>query len=89
MWAATGNVYVFETADGLVLFDTGDRNTAAALHAAVRARSTAPVVTAVYSTATSTTSRLSPFETEAAERHDPGISVVAHAAVPGASPGTG
>ncbi|MEH0820223.1 MULTISPECIES: alkyl sulfatase dimerization domain-containing protein [unclassified Micromonospora] len=83
MWAATGNVYVFETADGLVLFDTGDRNTATALHAAVRARSTAPVVTAVYSHGhIDHVLGLSPFEAEAAERHDPAISVVAHAAVP-------
>ncbi len=83
MWAATGNVYVFETGGGLVLFDTGDRNTAAALHTAVRARSTAPVVRAVYSHGhIDHVSGLAPFEQEATERLDPQPTVVAHAAVP-------
>ncbi|WP_341720571.1 alkyl sulfatase dimerization domain-containing protein [Micromonospora sp. FIMYZ51] len=82
MWPATGNVYVFETGDGLALFDTGDRNTAPGLHAAVRARTAAPVVAAVYSHGhIDHVLGLSPFDAEAAERADPAIVVVAHEAV--------
>lgn len=49
MWPAFGNVYVLPTDDGLFVYDTGDRRTADDLYQAVRALSSAPIHTAVYS----------------------------------------
>lgn len=50
MWPAFGNVYLFETGDGLLMFDTGSRPTARALFDAVRAVfPDEPVRYAVYS----------------------------------------
>lgn len=81
MWPATGNVYAFETSDGVVLFDTGDRNTATQLHAAVRALTSAPVVVAVYSHGhIDHVFGVGPFDGEASQGA-PAVRVVAHEAV--------
>lgn len=49
MYPAMGNVYVFETDDGLLMFDAGSAATASALYDAVRVISDAPLRTAIYS----------------------------------------
>lgn len=82
MWPATGNVYAFATADGLVLFDTGDRTNAQRLHAAVRERSSLPVTTAIYSHGhIDHVLGLGPFEEQALADGAPAVTVVAHEAV--------
>ncbi len=48
MFPAMGNVYIFETDDGLLMFDTGSAATATKLHTAVRELSDAPLRNAVY-----------------------------------------
>ncbi|PRZ43971.1 metallo-beta-lactamase superfamily protein [Antricoccus suffuscus] len=49
MWPAFGNVYVFETDDGLLMFDAGSADTARALFDATRKLSAEPLRHAVYS----------------------------------------
>lgn len=83
MWPATGNVYVFPTSEGIVLFDTGDRYSSDKLLAAVRAVSPAPVVSAIYSHGhIDHVFGVGPFDAEAAQRSVAPVSVVAHEAVP-------
>lgn len=69
MWPAFGNVYLFETSDGLFCFDTGEKRTARDLFAATRHRSDAPLHTVVYSHGhLDHVSGVGPFDAEAAER---------------------
>ncbi|WP_433888430.1 alkyl sulfatase dimerization domain-containing protein [Streptomyces sp. CA-111067] len=83
MWAATGNVYVFRTAGGLLLFDTGDRHTSRALHTAVRAVTQDPLHIAVFSHGhVDHVLGMDPFDQEAAERGLPRPEVIAHRHVP-------
>lgn len=49
MWPAFGNVYIFETDDGLLMFDAGSANTAQALYDATRKLSSEPLRHAIYS----------------------------------------
>ncbi|GLY30397.1 alkyl sulfatase dimerization domain-containing protein [Kineosporia sp. NBRC 101731] len=49
MWPATGNVYVIDVGDALLLFDAGDRTNAQRFLAALRALTARPVSTLVYS----------------------------------------
>ncbi len=49
MWPAFGNVHIFDTSEGLLLFDTGEARAADSLYAAIRAMTDKPVHTAVYS----------------------------------------
>ena len=83
MWPAFGNVYLFPTDDGLFCFDTGEKRTAADLFAAVRARSDAPLHTAVYSHGhIDHVFGVGPFDTEAAERGWRNPTVIAHENTP-------
>lgn len=82
MWPATGNVYVFRTSEGLLLFDSGDRRTARDLHAAVRALTKDPVHSIVYSHGhVDHVLGVPPFDEEAAGGDGAGPRVVAHEAV--------
>lgn len=79
MWPAFGNVYVIDTDEGPVLFDTGERSTARALHAAVSERFSQPVHTAIYSHGhLDHVFGLGPFDDEATERDAARPRVVAH-----------
>lgn len=79
MWPATGNVYVFRTGSGLLLFDSGDRHTAGALREAVRAVGDEPVDTVVFSHGhVDHVLGVDPFDREAAERGRPRPRVIAH-----------
>ncbi|WP_305093274.1 alkyl sulfatase dimerization domain-containing protein [Prescottella sp. R16] len=49
MWPAAGNVYVFETDNGLLMFDAGGADTAMDLFHATRRLSAAPLRHAIYS----------------------------------------
>lgn len=49
MYPAMGNVYVFETDDGLLMFDAGSASTAQHLYESVRAVTDAPLRYAIYS----------------------------------------
>lgn len=83
MWPAFGNVYVFDTAEGLLFFDTGSKPTAPALFEAVRARSDAPLHTAVYSHGhVDHVFGTGPFDAEAAERGGRRPTVIAHENTP-------
>lgn len=83
MWPAFGNVYLFPTDDGLFCYDTGEKRTAADLHAAVRARTDAPLHTAVYSHGhIDHVFGVAPFDAEAAGRGAPRPLVVAHENTP-------
>ncbi|GAA2718667.1 MULTISPECIES: alkyl sulfatase dimerization domain-containing protein [Streptomyces] len=82
MWPATGNVYVFRTSEGLLLFDSGDRHTAGDLHTAVRARSASPVLGVVHSHGhVDHVLGVTPFDREAARTGTPPPQVIAHEAV--------
>lgn len=83
MWTATGNVYIFSTPEGLLLFDTGDRHSAEALHDAVRLRSALPVTVAIYSHGhVDHVFGAAPFDAEAGLNSAPPVSVISHEAVP-------
>lgn len=83
MWPAFGNVYLFPTEEGLFCFDTGEKRTANDLITAARARTEAPLHTAVYSHGhVDHVFGVGPFDAEAAERGRPRPSVVAHENVP-------
>ncbi|MDR7304099.1 alkyl sulfatase dimerization domain-containing protein [Haloactinomyces albus] len=83
MWSAFGNVFVFPTADGLVLFDTGASRTATSLHRAVRDRWSDPLTTAIYSHGhVDHVFGLDPFDREATDQGRPRPTVIAHEAVP-------
>jgi alkyl sulfatase BDS1-like metallo-beta-lactamase superfamily hydrolase len=82
MWPAFGNVYLFDTEDGLFCFDTGEQRTSAELFSAVRARTDAPLHTAVYSHGhIDHVFGVGPFDAEASERGWRRPTVVAHEAV--------
>lgn len=49
MWPAFANAYIFQTDDGLLMFDTGSRPTSGALFTATRALTDAPLNSAIYS----------------------------------------
>ncbi|MCQ9367101.1 MBL fold metallo-hydrolase [Brevibacterium sp. 91QC2O2] len=49
MWPAFGNVHIFDTSEGLLLFDAGEARAADALYAAIRELTDQPVHTVVYS----------------------------------------
>jgi alkyl sulfatase BDS1-like metallo-beta-lactamase superfamily hydrolase len=83
MWPAFGNVYLFPTDDGLFCFDTGEQRTAKDLFAAVRARSDAPLHTAVYSHGhVDHVFGVGPFDAEATERGWRRPTVLAHENTP-------
>ncbi|SFT33671.1 Metallo-beta-lactamase superfamily protein [Actinopolyspora lacussalsi subsp. righensis] len=82
MWPGFGNVYVFPTERGIVLFDTGSRTTASELHAAVRRYWSLPLHTAIYSHGhVDHVFGTEPFEREAADNGDPAPTVLAHEAI--------
>lgn len=79
MFPAMGNVYIFETTDGLLMFDAGSAATAKALHKAVRDVSDAPLRTAVYSHGhIDHIWGTAGFDEEAAVNHLPRPNVIAH-----------
>ncbi|MDA3623948.1 MBL fold metallo-hydrolase [Saccharopolyspora sp. WRP15-2] len=83
MWPAFGNVYLFPTADGLFCFDTGEKRTAGDLFNATRARTDAPLHTAVYSHGhIDHVFGVGPFDVEAGERGWRRPTVVAHENTP-------
>ncbi|MBB1151713.1 alkyl sulfatase dimerization domain-containing protein [Amycolatopsis dendrobii] len=83
MWPAFGNVFLFPTADGLFCFDTGERRTAKDLFGATRARTDAPLHTAVYSHGhIDHVFGVGPFDLEAEERGWRRPSVLAHENTP-------
>lgn len=83
MWPAFGNVYLFPTREGLFCYDTGEKRTAADLFAAVRARTDAPLHTAVYSHGhIDHVFGVSPFDAEAGERGWRRPTVLAHENTP-------
>ncbi|GAB3311890.1 MBL fold metallo-hydrolase [Epidermidibacterium keratini] len=83
MFPAMGNVYVFETGDGLLMFDTGSAATATKLYGAVRAVSDAALKNAIY-----THGHIDhiwgtrDFDAEAATSGSARPTVIAHDAVP-------
>ncbi|MFE5708452.1 alkyl sulfatase dimerization domain-containing protein [Rhodococcus koreensis] len=82
MWPAFGNVYVFPTSAGIVLYDTGDRRTAGELHTATRQMSEQPVAAAVYSHGhIDHVFGMGPFDSEAEHRGWARPTVIAHEAV--------
>lgn len=79
MWPAFGNVYLFPTSEGLFCFDTGEKRTAGDLFAATRARTGAPLHTAVYSHGhLDHVSGVGPFDAEGGRRP----TVIAHENTP-------
>ncbi|MFD2415950.1 alkyl sulfatase dimerization domain-containing protein [Amycolatopsis pigmentata] len=83
MWPAFGNVYLFPTSDGLFSFDAGEKRTAKDLFAATRARTDAPLHTAVYSHGhLDHVFGTEPFDAEAAERGSRRPTVIAHENTP-------
>lgn len=83
MWPAFGNVYLFPTEDGLFCFDTGEKRTAEDLFTATRARTDAPLHTAVYSHGhVDHVFGTVPFDREASERGWRRPTVIAHENTP-------
>jgi alkyl sulfatase BDS1-like metallo-beta-lactamase superfamily hydrolase len=83
MWPAFGNVYVFPTSEGLFWYDTGEKRTAKDLFAATRARTDAPLHTAVYSHGhLDHVFGAEPFDAEAAQRGWRRPRVIAHENTP-------
>jgi alkyl sulfatase BDS1-like metallo-beta-lactamase superfamily hydrolase len=81
--ASFANVTVVETAEGLVLIDTGSFFLAANNHAQIREWTAKPVHSAIYTHGhVDHAFGLEPFEKEQAERGGPPIAVIAHEAVP-------
>ncbi|GAA5154271.1 MULTISPECIES: alkyl sulfatase dimerization domain-containing protein [Amycolatopsis] len=79
MWPAFGNVYLFPTEEGLFCFDTGEQRTAKDLFNATRARTDAPLHTAVYSHGHLDHTRgVVPFDAEGGRRP----TVIAHENLP-------
>lgn len=77
-----GNVCAFETAEGLVLVDTGNLVFAPQVHAEIRRWSSLPLHTVIYSHGhIDHVFGLGPFENEAEEKGLPRPTVVAHAGV--------
>ncbi|WP_406403264.1 alkyl sulfatase dimerization domain-containing protein [Streptomyces uncialis] len=82
MWPATGNVYVFRSSDGLLLFDSGGRQTARDLHTAVRALTKDPVHSIIYSHGhVDHVLGTTPFDEEGARTGNTAPRVIAHDAV--------
>lgn len=83
MWPAFGNVYLFPTSEGLFCYDTGEKRTARDLFAATRARTDAPLHTAVYSHGhLDHVFGAEPFDAEATERGSTRPRVIAHENTP-------
>ncbi|MFI0237916.1 alkyl sulfatase dimerization domain-containing protein [Streptomyces sp. NPDC016845] len=79
---AFANVAVFDTGDGLVMVDSGDRRTAASLHRAVTAYSSAPVSTVVFTHGhVDHVFGVTPFDRAADASERPRPHVVAHEAI--------
>ncbi|MCX4678465.1 MBL fold metallo-hydrolase [Streptomyces sp. NBC_01433] len=79
---AFSNVAVFDTGDGLVLVDSGDFRTAAALHESVRGFSASPVRSVVYTHGhVDHVFGVGPFDKEAAGNGTGRPEVIAHEAV--------